>query len=193
MVIVLSDHGEEFYDHGDWEHGHTLYQELTRIPLIVKLPQQKRGETREQLFSISDIAGMIQSQYGLEVDNENGGPGDAQQVLELSLPMIPLRKGLVAKVSYVGSDHQYIHNFLPAAPAGAEPSAKPLMKSDEWFTLAATPLAAAEPYSPSPALHSLYKKRLADYMRRLKALKRNDGQLDAELIKKIRALGYLNN
>ncbi|MCJ7526211.1 MAG: sulfatase, partial [Candidatus Aminicenantes bacterium] len=51
MVIVLSDHGEEFYDHGDWEHGHTLYQELTRIPLIIKLPQQKRGEIREKLFS----------------------------------------------------------------------------------------------------------------------------------------------
>ena len=28
MLVVLSDHGEEFYDHGDWEHGHTLYQEL---------------------------------------------------------------------------------------------------------------------------------------------------------------------
>ena len=193
MVIVLSDHGEEFYDHGDWEHGHTLYQELTRIPLIIKLPKQKRGEIREQLFSISDVAGMIQSQYGLANDNENGGPGDAQRVMELSLPMIPLRKGLFAKVSYVGSDHQYIHNFLPAAAAGAEPSAKPLMRSDEWFTLEDIPLATAEPYSPSPALHSRYKKRLADYMRRLKALKRNDGQLDAELIKKIRALGYLNN
>ncbi len=78
MVIVLSDHGEEFYDHGDWEHGHTLYQELTRIPLVVKLPGQTRGETRRQLFSLSEVAGMIKAQYGLPADApppRGGEPG----------------------------------------------------------------------------------------------------------------------
>ncbi|MGQ0721584.1 MAG: sulfatase [Candidatus Eiseniibacteriota bacterium] len=36
--VVLSDHGEEFWDHGDFEHGHSLYAELLRIPLILKPP-----------------------------------------------------------------------------------------------------------------------------------------------------------
>ncbi len=35
LVVVFSDHGEEFFDHGDLEHGHTLYDELLRVPLIV--------------------------------------------------------------------------------------------------------------------------------------------------------------
>ncbi|HXV60057.1 MAG TPA: sulfatase [Vicinamibacteria bacterium] len=37
-VILTADHGEEFWDHDGFEHGHTLYDELIRVPLIVKLP-----------------------------------------------------------------------------------------------------------------------------------------------------------
>ena len=35
VFIITSDHGEEFWDHGGFEHGHTLMGELTRVPLIV--------------------------------------------------------------------------------------------------------------------------------------------------------------
>jgi arylsulfatase A-like enzyme len=38
LVVFTSDHGEEFLDHGGFEHGHTLYAELTRVPLILRLP-----------------------------------------------------------------------------------------------------------------------------------------------------------
>ncbi len=38
LVILTSDHGEEFWDHGGIEHGHTLYDELLHVPLLVKLP-----------------------------------------------------------------------------------------------------------------------------------------------------------
>jgi hypothetical protein len=196
LVIVLSDHGEEFYDHGEWEHGHTLYQELTRIPLIVKLPRQKRGEIRRQLVSISDVAGMVKAQYGL---NDDAGdlmsddPGDARRVLELSLPVSPFHSGLFGKVSFVENDHQYIHNFLPLAAAGSKLSQEPALSADEWFTLADALGVASEPYSPSPALHSRYKKKLVDYILRLKALKKNRRQLDPELLEKLKALGYLNN
>ncbi len=38
VVILTADHGEEFWDHGDFEHGHTLYSELIHVPLIVKAP-----------------------------------------------------------------------------------------------------------------------------------------------------------
>jgi arylsulfatase A-like enzyme len=35
ILIVTSDHGEEFGDHGGHGHGHTLYDELLHVPLIV--------------------------------------------------------------------------------------------------------------------------------------------------------------
>ncbi len=38
LVLVTSDHGEEFWDHGGFEHGHTFFNELIRIPLILFSP-----------------------------------------------------------------------------------------------------------------------------------------------------------
>ncbi|MCP4645534.1 MAG: sulfatase-like hydrolase/transferase [bacterium] len=40
VVVFTSDHGEEFYDHEGWWHGTTLYDELIRVPLVVKLPKK---------------------------------------------------------------------------------------------------------------------------------------------------------
>jgi arylsulfatase A-like enzyme len=37
-TVVTADHGEELWDHGGFEHGHTLAGELTRIPLVVQAP-----------------------------------------------------------------------------------------------------------------------------------------------------------
>jgi arylsulfatase A-like enzyme len=39
LIILVADHGEEFGEHGGFDHGRTLYEELLRVPLIVKLPR----------------------------------------------------------------------------------------------------------------------------------------------------------
>ncbi len=38
LVVFVADHGEEFGDHGSRRHGHTLYGELVRTPLVVRAP-----------------------------------------------------------------------------------------------------------------------------------------------------------
>ncbi len=38
VVALTADHGEEFGDHGGYEHGHTVYEELTHVPLILRYP-----------------------------------------------------------------------------------------------------------------------------------------------------------
>lgn len=43
LIILTSDHGEFFFEHGMRLHLHTLYQEVVRVPLIVK-PPASRGE-----------------------------------------------------------------------------------------------------------------------------------------------------
>ena len=45
IIVVTSDHGEEFREHGWLGHTRTLYQELVRVPLIVSAPGH-RGEAR---------------------------------------------------------------------------------------------------------------------------------------------------
>jgi arylsulfatase A-like enzyme len=39
LVIVTSDHGEEFWEHGKTMHGRTLYDEVLRVPLLVRFPR----------------------------------------------------------------------------------------------------------------------------------------------------------
>ena len=34
IAALTSDHGEEFWDHGHFEHGHDYYREVTRVPLL---------------------------------------------------------------------------------------------------------------------------------------------------------------
>jgi len=45
LVVFTSDHGEEFWDHGGFEHGHALWSELTRVPLIVAGPGFSAGSS----------------------------------------------------------------------------------------------------------------------------------------------------
>jgi arylsulfatase A-like enzyme len=47
VVVFTSDHGEELLEHGGTEHAKTLYQELLRVPLAVRLPGGRGGGTRE--------------------------------------------------------------------------------------------------------------------------------------------------
>ena len=42
-VILTADHGDEFLDHGQKSHGHSVFDELLHVPLIVKGPN--RGDT----------------------------------------------------------------------------------------------------------------------------------------------------
>ena len=39
LIVLTSDHGEEFWDHGGVDHGHSFYNELVSVPLIIKLPR----------------------------------------------------------------------------------------------------------------------------------------------------------
>ena len=38
LIIVTADHGEEFFDHEGWGHGKSLFNEVVRVPLIIRYP-----------------------------------------------------------------------------------------------------------------------------------------------------------
>ncbi len=43
-VVVTSDHGEEFAEHGGFWHGTRLYDESVHVPLILRLPDAQEGD-----------------------------------------------------------------------------------------------------------------------------------------------------
>lgn len=38
-VVFTADHGEEFHEHGGWRHAESLFEEVLRVPLVVRLPK----------------------------------------------------------------------------------------------------------------------------------------------------------
>jgi arylsulfatase A-like enzyme len=45
-IVLTSDHGEGFMEHGFVSHSSVPYEELVRVPLLVKLPRGEHGGTR---------------------------------------------------------------------------------------------------------------------------------------------------
>jgi arylsulfatase A-like enzyme len=66
LIVFLSDHGEEFNDHGGFEHGHTLYDELIKVPLMFSLPGQLPENVRvSQQVRLLDVVPTILSVLGI--------------------------------------------------------------------------------------------------------------------------------
>jgi arylsulfatase A-like enzyme len=64
VILLTSDHGEELWDHGSYEHGHSLYDELLHVPLIFKVPAMAPGRviprvaTTQVPRTLLDAAGL---------------------------------------------------------------------------------------------------------------------------------------
>ena len=74
LIVITSDHGEEFWDHGSFFHGQSLYDELLRVPLLVKFPARWRaGATVETAVSTVDILPTIAHSIRAEIDDRWAG------------------------------------------------------------------------------------------------------------------------
>jgi choline-sulfatase len=72
LLVITADHGEELWDHKNFEHGHSLYEELVHVPLLLvgnKLnPSVEENPVRsiDLLPTVLTIAGIDASNYNLE-------------------------------------------------------------------------------------------------------------------------------
>lgn len=88
IIILVSDHGEEWYEHGGIDHGHTLYDELVHVPLIISAPSLTKGVATNAQVSTMDVAPTL-------FDLLNLTPGEtfaSQQQGESLLPYLSGRK-----------------------------------------------------------------------------------------------------
>ncbi len=84
LVIVVSDHGDEFFEHGFTGHHRTLYEEVLWVPLVIRFPgaASHAGKVVEQQATLVDIAPTILDAAGVEYP----------QLME-GRSLIPLLKG----------------------------------------------------------------------------------------------------
>ncbi len=119
LIVFLADHGEEFLDHGKWLHGRSVFDELVRIPLIVKLPgQREAGRRVSQQVQAVDILPTVLESQGLPVPVSPAIAGrPVQRVLEGKADKLPAiseisHRGFVAHGVRTEGD-KYIHRFGP--------------------------------------------------------------------------------
>jgi arylsulfatase A-like enzyme len=59
LILLTSDHGEEFWEHGAYYHGHSLYNEVVSIPLIMKLPGKSAPNRVDAVVSSQNLMPTI--------------------------------------------------------------------------------------------------------------------------------------
>ncbi|HXT01602.1 MAG TPA: sulfatase [Elusimicrobiota bacterium] len=85
VVVIMGDHGEQFGEHGGFDHGMTLYDELLRVPLIIGVPGAAPERIDAQVRLI-DVLPTLVDWLGLSADSQT-----RRQMQGASL--VPLTRG----------------------------------------------------------------------------------------------------
>lgn len=83
MIVLTADHGEELYDHEGYAHAHHVWDEILRVPMVVKFPKglrpEKLGDRVSEISSTIDVLPSILAFGGEEAIQD--------------LPGVPLFRG----------------------------------------------------------------------------------------------------
>jgi arylsulfatase A-like enzyme len=90
LLIVTSDHGEFLGEHGLVEHSKDIYQEVLRVPLILRAPGQTRGRVVEERTSLAALPRLVLSHV----------PGDAARLARERFPAHGPDDPIVAEVHF---------------------------------------------------------------------------------------------
>jgi arylsulfatase A-like enzyme len=90
LLIVTSDHGEFLGEHGLVEHSKDIYQEVLRVPLIVRAPGQTRGRVVEGRTSLAALPQLVLAHV----------PGDCARAQRARFPEHGADSAVVAEVHF---------------------------------------------------------------------------------------------
>lgn len=69
VIALSSDHGEEFWEHDGFEHGHSFHVEVVEVPLIIKLAGNERmGRTVDSWVSLSRLGATLFAAAGIKAE-----------------------------------------------------------------------------------------------------------------------------
>jgi len=204
LVIIASDHGEEFWEHGWSGHGHTLYAELTHAMLLVvnaKLfPGPKRVTEPVQLI---DLMPTI-----LEVtDIKNDGIIQGQSLVPLLKGMRFERKGSVmtSKFAHFGAHLGGIPDNLTDAFAYIDRDWKLIyrdqarkagLKEVELYDRRVDRTDARDLAAQYPQEAQRLKAEVIHWIEQQKPIKKllgpgGESTLDTQTLERLRSLGYI--
>ncbi len=96
IIVVVSDHGDEFLEHGGKGHRHTLFQELIHIPFIIWNPARVQPARIETPVSLTDVAPTLRDLAGAGGFAETTGRSLVSALSGGSVPIRPVMSELTA-------------------------------------------------------------------------------------------------
>ncbi len=191
LIVLLADHGEELWEHGDFWHGHSLTGEQIRVPLMVKLPGNAAHPTIEDPVSTGSVAATILDLASVAFDTSamtfpslrrhwapqaTSGEGFPPSSMGM-FSGIPKRSVVLGNVQYVYEVESGIETWFSLVPDG----------------LAAIPI--EEPPEPLPTQAREWRRALEAHENEVRATLVLEGSsqvpLDAESRRRLKSLGYL--
>jgi arylsulfatase A-like enzyme len=186
IVVLTADHGEEFLEHGSFEHGWHLYDEIIKIPLIIRLPRQAEPRRLPEPVDLIDLGATLADIFG--VLGDAAGQFEGRSLLPLLaggriVPRTIYARDLTQRPSYATFDGhlKLIHNPNWGVTELYEPERDPGERRD---------LASERPVMAELRRQELYRW-LRDLDRGTPGVE-TETPLDRETEEALRALGYVN-
>jgi arylsulfatase A-like enzyme len=190
LIVVLSDHGEEFWEHGTYGHGHSLYDELLHVPLLVKLPGAGQRGVYDPPVTTASVMPTVLALSGLRL--ADGYPAASPLPLNTGAADRPLFRPLFSLGLNRFEDRKAVRfgrfKYVRWDLTGRE----------ELYDLAADPgerhdIAPHEPQGLAQGreLMAFFTEQSRDARRLLRLGEGEEAHLDDGTLARLRALGYV--
>jgi arylsulfatase A-like enzyme len=193
LIIVTSDHGEEFNDHGGWLHGRTVYDELIRVPLLIKFPQSAfRGQRITAKTRIIDILPTVLDSLQIPYDRDSV---EGRSLIEFLTDRETEDRVFISDLA-----HKNVPEPCPALIATNKNGLKFIIekstqgiKAIQTFDLSRDPTEKNDIHIRAQKLREEVVRFLDAYYQERSKLARPQERIrmDKELEEKLKALGYL--
>jgi arylsulfatase A-like enzyme len=178
VVVLTADHGEEFLEHGGLEHNSTLYDELIRVPLLIRAPGLEPRYLDAQV-QLVDVLPTLVGLAGARVPDAIQGR-DLRPLLRGEA--VPAQPALSARVGELYAVRTREWKLI----AGPD-------RRRELYALARDP-AEQHALAPPPriaAMEQMLESMLADAIRSGSAIASESGPVSEDTRRRLEALGYL--
>ena len=184
LVVFVSDHGEELWEHGGFEHGHVFYQELLHVPLVFWAPPVRPLRIEAPVSQV-DVLPTVLDALGLPAPDELDG---VSLWPALTGGAVPQNREIVAHNSLRGPERQTLvaWPWKLIAYLGNEPPRLFDLEADPGEQ---TDLSEEQPERTAEMLERLRRKLPATTT----SARGRAVQLDEELRLELEALGYLED
>lgn len=186
ILVVVADHGEEFWEHGSLGHSRTVYEEVAHVPLILSIPGQDPRVVSRPVQTI-DILPTLAAATGLFPRQTWQG----SSLLNVDLPARPVFTQAFG--THADSDIDKI-----AVVDGTRKLIQDHGQDSEYYDLESDPgekfsaLATATP-RPDVLDRSLDRHKRAVARHPLAAVLPSVSELEPEVAEQLRALGYIGD